>query len=329
MRSHELARARVAGPFRPAPWLAGRHAQTIGAALLPGGPRAALEREIVELPDGDFVEAHWVLPRRPDARLLVILPGLEGSFESSYVRRLLPAAARAGWQAVVLHARGCGGMPNRLPRGYHAGESGDLAAFLGSPSLTGHRVVAAVGYSLGGNVLLKHLGESGRHTPLAAAVGVSVPYDLARAADAVDRGVARLYRNRLLRKMKARLRQGIRSGRLPARWSPALGARSFRSFDDDFTAPCHGFASAADYYERCSAAGFLESVERPTLLIHALDDPFMTPECVPDPARLPPVVRLEVSPRGGHLGFISGGTPVRPKTWLEEPVMAFLDAAVS
>ncbi|MEJ2523651.1 MAG: alpha/beta fold hydrolase [Gammaproteobacteria bacterium] len=328
MTAGNTLRDRGPGPFLPASWLRGAHAQTIGAALLPSGPALPLEREIVELPDGDFVEAHWGLPRRPEARLMIILPGLEGASDSACVRRLLAAATGSHWQAVVLHARGCGDLPNRLPRGYHAGESGDLAAFLRWPSVASHPAVAAVGYSLGGNILAKHLGETGPHSPLAAAAGVSVPYDLADAADAMDRRAAWLYRNRLLGRMKTRLRQGIRSGRLPSRWRGALRSRTFRSFDDRFTAPCHGFADASDYYQRCSAGKFLDGIRRPTLLVHARDDPFMTPDCIPGPVGLPPEVSLQVFDRGGHLGFIHGGTPVRPESWLEARILAFLDSVV-
>ena len=311
--------------FRPVRWLPGPHAQTVGAALLPAGPSAALACEIVELPDGDFVEAHWAAPRDPRRPVLVILPGLEGSSDSAYARRMIRAGRAAGWQAVVLHARGCGRLPNRLPRGYHAGETADLALFL--DRLTRSRPpasVAAVGYSLGGNVLLKYLGERRGAAALGAAAAVSVPYDLADAAHAINQGFARVYRARLLRRMRYRLRQGIGSGRLSRRWRPALAANDFRSFDDLFTAPCHGFRDVDDYYARCSAGAFLAPIARPTLLIHAVDDPFMTPACLPDPRHLPVDVHLEALPAGGHVGFVSGGSPWRPATWLEPRILAFL-----
>lgn len=314
--------------FRPARWLAGPHLQTLGAALLPTPPVPARERAVFELPDGDFVEVHWSSPRRPGAPLMVVLHGLEGSAESRYARRILAAADATGWQGVVLHARGCGGTPNRLPRGYHAGETGDLAAFLEAAPSMGHETVTAVGYSLGGNVLAKYLGERGPAARLVAAVAVSVPYDLRDAAAAVDVGFARLYRNRLLKLMKRRLREGLDSGRLDPRWAAALEARDFRSFDALFTAPVHGFTDVDDYYDRCSARGYLSRIRKPTLLLHALDDPLMTPACLPDAAQLPPAVRLEAYPEGGHVGFVSGGTPWRPATWLEPRILGFLSSAV-
>lgn len=310
--------------FRPAWWLPGGHLQTVGASLLPGPRPPARERTVFELPDGDFVEADWTAPRRPGAPLLIILHGLEGSSDSPYARRIAAAADAAGWQAVVLHARGCGGTPNRLPRGYHAGETGDLAAFLDAVPGMGHERVAALGYSLGGNVLLKYLGERGAAAGLVAAAAVSVPYDLADSAAAVDSGFSRLYRDRLLRSMKRRLREGIESGRLNRRWTAALDARDFRTFDDRFTAPAHGFRDVDDYYERCSAGRFLRGIRVPTLLVHAADDPLMTPACIPARDDLPAEVALEVSPAGGHVGFVSGGAPWRPESWLEGRIMAFL-----
>ena len=318
------ARGGESPPFRPAPWLPGAHLQTVAAALLPSpGPRR-YHREVFDLPDGDFVEIDWFLPPRGDRPLVVILHGLEGSSDSPYARRLALAADALGWQAAVLHARGCGGTPNRLPRGYHAGETGDFGVCLDALVARGHDRIAAVGYSLGGNVLVKYLGEQGERAPLAGAAAVSVPYDLHASAAAVNRGFARLYRNRLLTQMKQRLREGIRSGRLESRWAAALEARDFRTFDDLFTGPAHGFAGAEDYYDRCSAGGFVTSVRKDLLLVHARDDPFTTPASLPSAEALPPNVRLEVFPSGGHVGFICGGTPCRPRFWLERRITAFL-----
>jgi predicted alpha/beta-fold hydrolase len=292
--------------------------------VLPGPRPAGWEREIVELPEGDFVEAHWALPRLPGTPVVVILHGLEGSSGSPYAGRLAAACADLGWQSVVLHARGCGDRPNRLPRGYHAGETADVAVFLDWLAGTGHGRVAAVGYSLGGNVLVKYLGEHREHAGVVAAVAVSVPYDLADSASAVDRGLARVYRARLLGLMKQRLRQGIETGRLDERWTPALAAGDFRSFDDLFTAPVHGFSGVDDYYRRCSGGAFVAGIRKPTLLIHARDDPFMTAAALPDRTQLPPGVRLEAFASGGHVGFISGGTPWRPRWWLEPRITDFL-----
>lgn len=309
--------------FRPAVWLKGPHLQTLGAALLPCPDPPPLRREVFELSDGDFVEADWTPPQARARALVVILHGLEGSSDSPYARRLALAAHAMGWRAVVLNSRGCGGTPNRLPRGYHAGETADLAEFLDAAKRTYSRT-AVVGYSLGGNVLVKYLGEKGHAASLTAAVGVSVPYDLHDASAAINRGFSRVYRNRLLRLMKNRLREGISSGRLDSRWAAALHARDFRSFDDLYTAPAHGFAGVDDYYDRCSAGSFVSGVRAPTLLIHARDDPFMTPACLPARADLPPGVELEAYPSGGHVGFVSGGPPWRPRTWLEGRITAFL-----
>jgi len=309
--------------------LPGPHLQTIGAALLPSSGPRSYHREIFELPDGDFLEADWFLPPRLDRPLVVILHGLEGSSDSPYARRLALAADAMGWQTVVLHARGCGGTPNRLPRGYHAGETGDVGIYLEALAARGHDQVAAAGYSLGGNVLVKYLGETGETAPLVAATAVSVPYDLRASAESVNRGFARLYRDRLLAQMKKRLREGIESGRLERRWAVALAARDFRAFDDLFTGPAHGFSGADDYYDRCSSGGFVSSVRKDLLLIHALDDPFTALAKLPEPEMLPPCVRLEAYRSGGHVGFISGGTPWRPRFWLEHRLVAFLSPFLS
>lgn len=320
--------------FRPPGWLRNRHLQTILPSLsIPRPDCPPLHRETLELPDGDATVVDWLLDTgRPDetSPLLVILHGLEGSAKSSYARQLLNAASAAGWKASVLHFRDCGDYRNRLPRRYHAGETGDIRYFLHKLRTDGHRgPLMAAGYSLGGNVLLKYLGESGVDTPLLAAAAVSVPLDLHVSARELTKGFSRFYQNYLLRRMKRSVTRKFSRHTAAFDWNRAMAATTFAEFDDAVTAPLHGFASKDDYYDRCSALHFLGGIERPTLIINALDDPFMSADVIPPEDRLSSAVTLEVSDHGGHVGFIEGGPPWRPSYFLPRRIIAFFEASLA
>jgi len=311
--------------FQPAWWCRGAHAQTLWPYVFRLAPRPAFRRQRLELPDGDFLDLDWA---GPDAGPLVLaLHGLEGSSNSHYLRGLAHTLALAGIRTVVMHFRGCSGEPNRLARAYHSGETGDVAQVVQylharEPGLA----LAAVGYSLGGNVLLKWLGEGGEDIPLRAAVAVSVPYDLAACARRLEHGLSRLYQWRLVRSLKRATRRKFSRIASPVPLAGLDRVRTFTGFDDLVTAPLHGFSGAAEYYARCSCRQFLPGVRIPTLLVHAADDPFMSPGVVPQPAELPAAVALDLSPRGGHVGFIAGANPLRPRYWLERRIEAFLGA---
>ncbi len=307
------------GAFRPAWWLPGANAQTLWAAVARRTPGPALHWERLRLPDGDFIDLSWA---GPDSHaIVVILHGLEGSSDSRYAAGILNALSERGWRAVLLHFRGCSGELNELPRSYHSGETGDLG-FLLQVLRERHPecALAAVGYSLGGNVLLKYLGEQGSASPLCGAAAVSVPYDLNIAAKRLNQGFSRLYQWRLLRSLRAKTAQKIAAiTAMPA--VPRLHElHDFWNFDDVVTAPLHGFDSADDYYARCSSRQFLHRIETPTLLLHARDDPFMSPGAVPSGAELAANVTLELSPRGGHVGFVAGRWPWQAQYWLEQRI---------
>lgn len=320
--------------FVPAWWLPGRHAQTVGArATRPrGGVRLARER--LTTPDGDFLDLDWAetaAGRLSRAPLTVVLHGLEGSAASGYALETYRRLAERGIAAVGLNFRSCSGELNRAPRLYHSGETGDLRYVVGvlARRFPG-RPLAAIGFSLGGNVLLKYLGEEGQRLQerrgveaaeeggaLVAAAAVSVPYDLAAGAAYTEHGVARAYVWRLLRslKRKVRARAGALSDRIDL--GRALAARTFREFDDAATAPLHGFAGADDYYRRSSSAGYLDAIRVPTRLIHAVDDPFLPAAAVPhDAAARNAALDLHCTARGGHVGFVSG-PPWRRVYWAE------------
>ncbi len=317
--------------FRPARWLRNRHLQTIYPSIpIPGIPKPVLHREPLELPDGDVTVVDWLtaVPNTSDrSPLLVVLHGLESSARSTYARQLLHAAARRGWRAAVLHFRDCGDYCNRLPRRYHAGETGDIRYFLRTLRKAGHEgPLLAAGFSLGGNVLLKYLGESGDDTPLTAAAAVSVPLNLHTASTALSKGFSRVYQHYLLTRMKRSIRRKFDRYTAAFDWERAMRARTFAEFDDAVTAPLHGFANKDDYYDRCSAMSYLGGIARPSLIINALDDPFMTPEVIPDVSAMSESVSVEVTECGGHVGFIYGGTPWRPRFYIPRRVIEFLEA---
>lgn len=313
------------GSFRPAWWLRSPHLQTVWPVAFRRRPRLSLAHERLELPDGDFLDLAWLDPG--EGPLVVLLHGLEGGIRSAYAAGMMRALAGAGCGAVLMHFRGCGGAPNRLPRSYHSGETGDLDFVLRALGRRAPgRPLAALGYSLGGNVLLKWLGERGRDAPLAAAAAVSVPFDLHDAAARLERGASRLYQWWLLRRLRAKTRDKAARGILPARYGRVGHLESFRAFDEHVTAPLHGFAGADDYYTRSSSRRYLAGIRVPTLVVHAEDDPFMTPRAVPGADELPPAVRLELSAHGGHVGFVAGALPLRPRYWLEARIPPFLAA---
>ena len=197
----------IRSEFQPPWWLANRQAQTFYPQFPWAFPkRLKLRRESLELPDGDATAVDWPIEGDElplSAPLLVILHGLEGSAESSYARMLLHAALKRGWRCCVLHSRDCGDYRNRLPRRYHAGETNDIRFFLEQLQNQGHDgPMFAVGYSLGGNILLKYLGETAANTPLTAAAAVCAPLDLHQCSDALNTGFSKFYQHYLIKRMK-------------------------------------------------------------------------------------------------------------------------------
>ncbi|MCP5419631.1 MAG: hydrolase [Gammaproteobacteria bacterium] len=309
--------------FRPAWWLPGAHGQTLWPALFRLKPRPALRRERVELPDGDFIDLDWTLGDR--GPIVLILHGLEGSSDSGYARGLLSRVAACGWRGVVMHFRGCSGESNRLARSYNAGETRDLAYVVDwlrqRESAT---ALACVGYSLGGNALLKWLGETGT-TKISAAVAISAPFLLDAAAQRMRRGFSRLYQRHLLRHLRLHYRRKRKAGLpIPVSLREMARLRDFYAFDDKVTAPLHGFAGVQDYYRRCSCRDYLRGIRTPTLIIHALDDPFLLASAVPQAEELSDSTTLELSRHGGHVGFVSGVWPGSARYWLEQRIPAFL-----
>jgi len=320
----------VTSEFRPAWWLRNSHAQTIYSSLpLSGAPRIRLRSEELELPDGDVTVVDWMEDghgAESASPILVILHGLEGSASSPYARMLLQAAADHGWRAAVLQFRDCGDYRNRLPRRYHAGETDDIRYFIELLRSGGHDgPMVAAGFSLGGNVLLKYLGENGVATPLDAAVAISVPLDLHNSSESLSCGFSRMYQYYLIKRMKKAIARKFDQYTAAFDWHRMMAAKTFAEFDDAVTAPLHGFSGKDEYYDRCSSIGFLDAICIPTLIISALDDPFMTPAAIPAATELPESVQIEVSAHGGHIGFIDGGYPWSPSYYLPRRIIGFLD----
>lgn len=321
----------IKSEFRPAPGLRHAHLQTLAAALLRPSPRLSLRRERFELPDGDFLDLDWSeAGTRADAPLVILLHGLTGSIRSKYIRGLMRRLNAHGWRAVLMHFRGASEEPNRLPRGYHSGDTGDINTFIRWLQQREPRTpMAVVGFSLGGNVLLKWLGEQGSEAPIRTAVAVSVPFDMQLCAEAIRQGFSRIYMNRLLREMRARLRQKFSQMEPPFPLPDLDELRDFIQYDDAIIAPLHGFANAQDYYSRCSSRYFLKDIGVHTLVLHAEDDPFMSPQVVPREEELSSSVTLELSAHGGHVGFITLDRSGLPAFWLESRIPQHLSQYLS
>jgi predicted alpha/beta-fold hydrolase len=323
-------------PFRSAWRLPGAHAQTIVGRFLRRRLRLPLHRERIETPDGDFLDLDFADNRSEDQRVakqqaprVLILHGLEGSSQSGYVLHTLQYLAQYGLRGVALNFRSCSGEPNRSARFYHAGDTDDVALVV---DLLARRFpdapLGAIGFSLGGNMLLKYLGERGEAAAqqLAAAVAVSVPFDLAAGAVELEGGMGRVYTSYFMRRLlrKSRDKADLIGDRCDA--SRISTARTLREFDDAATAPLHGFRDAAHYYAESSSFRYLGLIRVPTLLLHSTDDPFLSPSAVPhETVRGNPFLVDGFTATGGHVGFV-GGAPWAPEFWAEREAARFVAA---
>lgn len=315
-------------PFRRPWWAVGPHAQTLLARALrsPRGPEFTRER--VETPDGDFLDLDWAPDPGPDAPVVLVLHGLEGSSRRRYVRSVCRALLRHGIRPVAMNFRGCSGEPNRSLRFYHSGETADPAwtVDLVRRRWPGRRV-GVMGFSLGGNVALKMLGErpDGGVGWVDAAVAMSVPYDLSAGCTLLEQSrMGRFYTLYFLRSLRRKVES--KRERLAAVLDMAHvdAADTIRDFDEHVTAPLNGFDGAEAYYRSCSSAAFLDGIRVPTLLLHARDDPFLPADAIPEDAvRRNPSLVWALEPAGGHVGFVEG-SPLTPRFWADEATAAFL-----
>jgi len=306
----------AAPAFRAPRWLRDPHAQTIYASQFCPRQPVAYRRERWDTPDGDFIDVDFLdaTASAPDADApwLIVFHGLEGSSRSHYAQALMHLARHSGWHGAVPHFRGCGGEPNRLPRAYHSGDTAEMDWVLRRfAARAGRAPLYAVGISLGGNVLLKWLGEQGRRASplLHSAASICAPVDLGAAGASLERGFARIYAWNFLQTLKRKAagmlarHPGLFDGERLRR------ARTMREFDDLFTAPLHGFRDVDDYWTRASSKPGLREIAVPTLMINALDDPFLPASALPDASEVSSQVTLDYPSHGGHVGFVQGAPP--------------------
>ncbi len=325
----------AATPFRPAWWLPGAHAQTIAGKYLRPRTGVHYRRERMETPDGDFLDLDWAsvegFSDLPDeAPLIVVIHGLEGSAQSAYVLETCRMARERGMRAVAMNFRSCSGEPNRTARFYHAGETGDLALVLGhAAALFPRAPLAAVGFSLGANMLLKYLGEEGEGARVSAAVAVSVPFDLMAGAVKLDRTfMGRQYQGIFIRSLRRKLGEKREVVGDRCDQPRALVAKTFLEFDDAATSRLHGFRDVEHYYSSQSSKNFVPGIRRPTLILQSIDDPFVDEAALPREAiRANPHVTAAFTERGGHVGFIAG-EPWAPEFWAEREAARFLASAL-
>lgn len=314
--------------YSPPWWAKNPHIQTI-LPVLTKVDRPQLERERLELDDGDFIDLDWQGTPQTDQVIVVIIHGLEGSSASHYARRILAECKTQKRCAVVHHHRSCSGELNRLARGYHSGDTQDIQATLmllkqrypDSPLL-------AVGYSLGGNVLIKYQGEQQEKSLIDRAVAISAPLHLAACAKRLENGFSKVYQSYLIKQLKekmiAKLSTPALRSLMPIGKAEIEQLTTFHAFDDKITAPLHGFNGVDDYYHRANGLPYLSKIQKPTLVIHAKDDPFMSHAVIPTNDQLAALVEYELHENGGHVGFIEGGTPWRPHYYIEKRILSFL-----
>lgn len=323
----------IKSKYKPAWWLTNPHLQTLYPALLRKPPSPDVKRERLITEDNDFIDIDFC-GEETHQPLIILLHGLTGSAQSKYIKGLQQSLLTFGLRSAALNFRGCSGEFNHSSRCYHSGETGDIDFLYRTLRKRDPEIaMAAVGYSIGGNVLLKWLGEQGNQVDLFAAVAISVPLVLSACANKLDSGFSKIYRASLLRELKEYIQLKQQHLELLGNNEEAAVLRqigdlenitSFWQYDDRVIAKLYDFSNVEDYYQRSSSRQFLQSISVPTLLIQAKDDPFMTADVIPDIAELSSSVKLEITTAGGHVGFIAGNNPFKPEYWLEQRIPEFL-----
>ncbi len=313
----------ISSEFKPAWWLKNPHLQTIWGVKFKQITDIELEPQRIELDDGDFIDVLKTqdINNKP---IVLFLHGLEGCVESHYVKPLIKRLDEAGFAVYFMHFRGCSGELNRLPRGYSSNDTHDLQAVIDVIKTDHERdPFAVIGVSLGGSVVLKWLGENANNAETIVGVAISVPFKLRDTAIKLEKGSSRIYQKYLINLCQQKYQKKVEQLNSPMDVD-VKSLNTFYLYDDNITAPLHGFESAEDYYEKCSSRQFLKSICKPTLILHSKDDPFMWDHTAPDEHELSKDVHLELTEKGGHVGFISGKYPWRTEYWLERRVLEWL-----
>lgn len=317
----------IQSKFQPASFLKNAHLQTILPAFFRKKLDIRTHEEIVKLPDSDFVELAWTeIPHKSSQKpIVILLHGLEGSIHSHYIKGLLLALKKSSCIGVLMHFRNCGKYHNKMPTSYHSGHTEDFR-FVVETIIEKHqpKQLCAVGFSLGGNVLTKYLGEQKESSPFRSAVVVSAPLDLASCSLRLNQGLSKIYQHYLLTSLKKQtLNKMIRRQVLHLTQKELQTIKTIWEFDDKITAPLNGFTDASDYYRQSSGKQFLINITTPTLFLHAKDDPFLTNAVIPNHTEISSKVTFEIAEQGGHIGFITGklNTPV---FWLDKKILEYL-----
>lgn len=308
-------------------WFRNGHWQTIYPTVFRKLARIAFTRERIATPDQDFIDLDWARPQASQ-NLAILSHGLEGSSNGIYCQGMAQALLNAGWHVLIWNFRGCSGEVNRSLRSYHSGDTGDLIQVLNHVNRNSdYAAISLIGFSLGGNLNLKYLADAGPNLPenSSAAVSISVPCDLQGSAHELERWDNRIYMRRFMKTLTAKVREKMK--RFPGQLSDhGLDTMTtFREFDATYTAPLHGFESAEHYWSDSSCGPVLDEIVRPTLLINALDDPFLSKSCYPyAAAEQSDFLHLETPKHGGHLGFVSSN--LENTYWSESRTVEFLEA---
>ena len=307
--------------YRPSRWLPGPHAQTIWASRFRSTPSPDTKREQVELDDDDFLNLYWLT--QGNGPIVIIVHGLEGDSSSNNVKAMFDVVRKNGWNGVLLLNRNCGGFSNRLQRTYHAGETGDLDFVVNLVKKRFPDVpLMLYGYSLGGNTMLKWLGEKGDHAGISAAAAVSISFDLASSTAILDKGFSKIYQKHFVDLMREAAKRKFRD--LAPLFNPGdlNKIKTLWEFDEKVTAPLHGFVNADQYYSESSCKQFLKNICVPTLIMNSLDDPFLERNTFPGPKEVSDMVELEFLQNGGHAAFIMGSI-WKYFSWIETRIPEF------
>lgn len=306
----------------PVYFLKNPHLQTVIPSVFRKVKGIDYQRERIDTPDGDFLDLDWAT--QGSNRLVIVTHGLEGSSERHYVKGLIKALYRAGWDGLGWNCRSCSGEPNRLPRFYHHGDTPDLDTVVQHAIGKGYEHILLAGFSLGGSMTLKYLGERGEKVApqIKKGLAVSVPCDLASCGEELSKPNKIFYTNKFLRRLKKKIEAKSKLMPHKIRYEDFKKVKIFKDFDNLYTAPLHGFRDADDYYRSVSSKNFLDGIRIPTLLINALNDPFLTAECFPkQQAERNPFLHLELTTQGGHVGFQLPGTN---ETYVERRAVAWV-----
>ena len=300
------------------------HIETIWPSIFRKVEGVIYQRERLELADGDFLDLDWV--KSHQKRLVIISHGLEGNSHRHYCKGMAHFFGQHGWDALAWNCRSCSGEMNRLPRFYHHGATEDIAAVIDHALEQAYETVALVGFSMGGSLTLKYLGERSDHADhrIKSAAVFSVPCDLGSSARELDKPSRAFYRNRFLKKLRKKIEHKAVLFPDVVSVKPFDTIRTFRDFDNAYTSPLHGFKDAQDFYTQASSGQYIHLIRRPTLIVNAQNDPFLPQECYPiETAKSSNEVFLEIPILGGHVGF---SLPNRPENWMETRALSFCNS---